>query len=74
MKDLKRLHRNPSRQVIFVLFLILQKVQGSGAWPYAGLSLLKVKENLIVIQMVHTLHTCANILHIYIHKNVLTMF
>ena len=25
--------------------------QGSGAWPYAGLSLLKVKESLIVIQM-----------------------
>ena len=24
--------------------------------------------------MVQTLHTCANILHVCIHKNVLTMF
>ena len=48
--------------------------QGWGAWPYAGLSLLKVKKSLIVIQMVQTLHKSANILHIYVHKNVLTMF
>ena len=44
-----------------------------GAWPYAGLNLLKVKESLIVIQMVQTLHASANILHVCIHKNVLTM-
>ena len=49
-------------------------VQGSGAWPYAGLSLLKIKKSLIVIQIVQTLHTSANILHVCIHKNVLTMF
>ena len=33
------------------------KNQGSGAWQYTGLSLLKVKEGLIVIQMVQPLHT-----------------
>ena len=33
----------------------------------------KFKKTLIVIQMVQTLHTSANILHIFIHKNVLTM-
>ena len=49
-------------------------LQGSGAWPYAGLSLLKVKESLTVIQMAQTLHTSANSLHVCIHKNVLTMF
>ena len=50
------------------------KHEGSGAWPCAGLSLLKVKESLIGIQMVQTLHTSASILHVCIHKNVLTMF
>ena len=49
-------------------------VQWSGAWPYAGLKLLKIKKILIVIQMVQTLHTSTNILHVSIHKNVLTMF
>ena len=49
-------------------------IQGSGAWSYAGLSLLKVKESLIVIPMVQTIHTSANILHVCIHKNVPTMF
>ena len=39
-----------------------------------SLSLLKVKESLIVIQMVQMLHTSANILHVCIHKNVSTMF
>ena len=34
----------------------------------------KFKESLIVIQMVQTLHTSANILHVCIHKNELTMF
>ena len=33
----------------------------------------KYKESLIVIQMVQTLHASANILHVCIHKNVLTM-
>ena len=49
-------------------------LQGSGAWPYAGLSSLKVKESLIIIQMVQILHTSANILHVCMHRNVLTMF
>ena len=40
---------------------IFFKYQGSGTWPYAGLSLLKVKESLIVIQMVQTLHTSEDI-------------
>ena len=31
------------------------------------------KESLIVNQMVQTLHTSANILHVCIHKNVLTI-
>ena len=30
-------------------------------------------ENLILIQMVHTLHISANILHVCIHNNVFTM-
>ena len=34
----------------------------------------KFTESLIVIQMVQTLHTSANILHVYIHKNVPIMF
>ena len=38
--------------------------QGSGTWPYAGLSLLKVKKCSIVIQMVQTLYRSANILHV----------
>ena len=38
--------------------------QGSGTLPYAGLSLLKVKKGSIGIQMVQTLHTSANILHV----------
>ena len=46
----------------------------TGAWQHAGLSLLKVNESLIVIQMGQKLHTSANILHVCIHKNVLTMF
>ena len=33
----------------------------------------KLKESLIVIQMVQSLHTSANILHVCIHKNVITM-
>ena len=48
--------------------------QGSGAWPYTGLRLPKVKESLILIQMVQTLYTSANILHVCIHKNMPTMF
>ena len=32
------------------------------------------KESLIVNQMVQTLHTSANILHVCIHKNVFKMF
>ena len=28
----------------------------------------------MIIQMVQALHASTNILHIYIHKNVLTMF
>ena len=55
-------------------FSLMMVSQGSGAWPHAGLSLLKVKESLIVIQMVQMLHTSANILHICRHKDVLTMF
>ena len=50
------------------------KHQGPGAWLCAGFSLLKVKESLMVIQMVQTLHTSENILHVCIHQNVLTMF
>ena len=34
----------------------------------------KFKESLIVIWMVQTLHTSANIMHVCMHKNVLTMF
>ena len=34
----------------------------------------KFTESLIIIPMVQTLHTPANILHVCIHKNVLTMF
>ena len=37
-------------------------------------SLLNFKESFIVIQMVQTLRTPANILHVYIHKNVLIIF
>ena len=48
--------------------------QGSESWPYAGLSLLKAKESLIVIQMVQTVRRSANIIHVCIHKHVLTMF
>ena len=33
----------------------------------------KFKESLILIQMVQTLHTSANILHVCIHKNVLSV-
>ena len=33
----------------------------------------KFKESLILIQMVQTLHTSANILHVCIHQNMLTM-
>ena len=43
--------------------------RGLGAWPYAGLNLLKVEP-----QMMQTLHTSANILHVCIHKNMLKMF
>ena len=49
-------------------------VQGWGVWPCTGLSLLKVKKSLIVIQIVQTLHTSEYILHVCIHKNMLTMF
>ena len=49
-------------------------LQGSGSWPYAGLSLLDVKDSLIVIRMVQTVHTSANILYVCILKTVLTMF
>ena len=43
--------------------------QDSGAWPYAGLSSLKVKENLIVIQMVQTLYTSAKkVTHLHTQK------
>ena len=52
----------------------VQETQESGVWLYAGLSLLKVKESLIVIQMVQTLLMSTNILHVCILKNVLTMF
>ena len=45
-----------------------------GSQAVHSLSLLKVNESLMVIQMVQTLHTSANILHICIHKNVLTVF
>ena len=47
--------------------------QGLGARPYAGLSLLRkvsfsgkfhTKESFILIQMVQTLHTSVNIMHI----------
>ena len=34
----------------------------------------KFTESLIVIPMVQILHTSADILHVYIHKNVPTMF
>ena len=54
--------------------------QGSGAWPYGDLSLLKVKESLIVNQRLQErkcvyadMHTSANILHVCMHKNVLTI-
>ena len=50
--------------------LKLREKQGSAAGPYAGLSLLKVKESLKEIQMVQTLHRSANILYICIHENV----
>ena len=55
-------------------YLFFAHVQGLNAWSYVGLSLLKVKESLIVIRMVQTLYTSANILHVCIHKNVLKMF
>ena len=35
---------------------------------------LMFKESLIVIQVMLTLHTSANILNVCIHNNVLTMF
>ena len=54
-------------------YMKITQLQGSGAWPCAGLSLLKVKESLLVIQMVQTLHTPAKILYVCIHKNVLTI-
>ena len=54
-------------------WLMLQ-TQRSEARPYAGLSSLKVKETLIVIQMVQTLQASANIVYVCTHKNVLTMF
>ena len=50
------------------------KSQGSGAWPYTTLSLLKVKKSLIVIQLVQTLHTSANILHVRMYNTQLTFF
>ena len=34
----------------------------------------KFKESLMLIPMVQTLHTSANILHVCIHKNVLKIF
>ena len=48
-------------------------IRGRGAWPYAGLSLPRVKESLIVIQKMQILHTSADIMYVCIHKNVLTM-
>ena len=46
-------------------------LSGVGSLPVCR---FKFTENLIVIPMVQTLHTSANILHVCIHKNVLTMF
>ena len=44
-----------------------------GDWK-SGVGSLKVKEYLIVIPTVQTLHTSANIMHICIQKNILTVF
>ena len=39
----------------------MHSVQGWGAWPCAGLSLLKIKKSLIVIQMVRTQKCVPNV-------------
>ena len=61
--------------VAFMFCALITRIvqeQGSEDWPYAGLSLLKTKESIIVIQMVQTVHRSANIIHVC--KHVLTMF
>ena len=53
---------------------VCRSFRGQEPGPKASLGLLKIRQSLIVIAMAQTLHTSTNILHVCIHKNVLTMF